>query len=86
MSVKAKFTCTSVEPHTNKEGQTEGKSIGMSAVVAYGADGNRKDENESWSKWTPSGTLQIYITNPDAFEQFEQGKEYYLTFDEVPAV
>lgn len=85
MSVKAKFTCTKVESYSNDNGQTvAGKNINMTAVIAYNADGSRNDENESWSQYTPSGSLQIGITNPDAFEQFEEGKEYYLTFDEVP--
>jgi hypothetical protein len=86
MSVKAKFKCNKVEPYSNDGGQTvAGKNISMSAVIAYGADGSRNDENENWSKYTPSGTLHIGITNPDAFEQFEEGKEYYLTFEKAPA-
>lgn len=32
--------------------------------------------NESYSKWTPSGSLSMLITNPGAFSQFELGKEY----------
>lgn len=83
MSVKAKFRCNSIEEHKDNDGTITGKSIRMSAVVAYGEDGTRNDENESWSKWTPSGDLVIYITNPDAFNQFEEKKQYYLTFEEV---
>jgi hypothetical protein len=85
MSVKAKFKCTGITAQTNNEGQTEGKSITLNAVVAYNADGGRNDENETWSKYTPSGTLNMYISNPGAFEQFEVGKEYYLTFEQAPA-
>lgn len=36
--------------------------------------------NESWSKWTPSGRLDMHITNPDALAQFEAGKSYFLDF------
>lgn len=86
MSVKAKFKCTKVEPYSNDGGKTtDGKIINMSAVIGYNADGSRIDENESWSKYTPSGNLSISITNPEAFEQFQEGKDYYLVFDEVPA-
>ncbi|HIC9028859.1 TPA: hypothetical protein ACW7Z2_000221 [Citrobacter freundii] len=35
-------------------------------------------ENKAWSKYTPGGLLQMHISNPAAFEKFEQGKEYYL--------
>lgn len=75
MSVKAKFKCQSIS------GDENNKNIQMNAVIGYDEKGVRSDENESWSKYTPSGSLQINITNPDAFNQFEIGKEYYLTFD-----
>lgn len=35
-------------------------------------------DNETWSKYNPSGQLQRVISNPAAFEQFEQGKEYFI--------
>ncbi|MDU7382442.1 MAG: hypothetical protein E7L09_29550 [Enterobacteriaceae bacterium] len=35
-------------------------------------------ENKTWSKYTPGGLLQMHISNPAAFSQFEQGKEYYI--------
>jgi len=35
-------------------------------------------ENKAWSKYTPGGLLQMHISNPAAFEQFEQGKEYFI--------
>ncbi|WP_238337788.1 hypothetical protein [Enterobacter kobei] len=35
-------------------------------------------ENKTWSKYTPGGQLQMVVSNPVAFEQFEQGKEYYI--------
>jgi len=84
MGVKAKFTCVKVEPYSYDDGKTvAGKNITMNAVVRYGNDGARYDENESWSQATPSGQLNIHISNPAAFEQFEEGKDYYLTFEAV---
>lgn len=43
-------------------------------------------DNASWSKYTPSGTLNMLITNPDVYNQFEPGNEFFLTFSptEVP--
>jgi len=82
MGVKAKFKCTSAQPYSNDGGQTTaGKNISLSAVIAYNADGTRNDENEGWSEATPSGTVNMHISNPAAFDQFEEGKEYYLTFE-----
>lgn len=40
-------------------------------------------ENEEWSKYTPDGHLNLHITNPAVFDQFEQGREYYLDIQPV---
>lgn len=37
-------------------------------------------ENESFYKWTPSGKIDLACVNPDATNQFEVGKEYYVDF------
>lgn len=37
--------------------------------------------NSQWSKYTPSGELQMTITNPEAYNQFVLGKAYLLTFE-----
>ena len=42
-----------------------------------------QDPNHSWSKYTPSGKLEMTITNPTAYEQFKVGKLYHMTFEEV---
>lgn len=39
--------------------------------------------NESWSKATPSGKIELNVTNPAAIEQFTLGSEYELTFEAV---
>lgn len=74
MSVRAKFRCNSIEDFGN-----DMVTVKLSAVSSG-------DDNKSWSKWTPSGTLSLTITNPEAFNQFKVGKEYFLDFNEVVAV
>lgn len=39
------------------------------------------DPNHTWSQATPSGHLNIVITNPVAWGHFEVGKKYYLDFN-----
>jgi len=68
MMVRAKFKCVSVT-NSDTEG---GKRYFFDAAV-------EGEENKSWSKWTPSGRLEVTITNPDA-QKFEAGKCYYLDF------
>ena len=36
--------------------------------------------NATWSKYTPSGQVELQITNPAAVESFELGKCYLVTF------
>lgn len=40
-------------------------------------------ENQSFSEFTPSGTLEIFVTNPAIVGTFEPGGFYYL--DIIPA-
>lgn len=68
MTVSAKFKCVSVQKSPDQ----------TSAVVTLRAVTTGSVENESWSKYTPSGQLQMVITNPDATDHFVQGKEYYI--------
>ena len=51
----------------------------VTLVPVYSND--PKSENYSWSKYTPSGKLEMCITNPDA--KFEVGSDYILTFSKV---
>ena len=74
MNVRAKFWVTGIEHHVRLAPQE------VNATVKFAAVYNNAEENKSWSKWTPSGTMQMQITNPSALEQFELGKEYYIDF------
>lgn len=42
-------------------------------------------ENRSFSEATPSGELEILVTNPAAAGFFELGAEYYVTFEKASA-
>lgn len=68
--VTAKFFVKSITRHAH---QPLAAQVELSAV-------SRGEENKAWSQYTPSGTMTMYITNPDAIEQFELGKEYLVTF------
>lgn len=41
--------------------------------------------NESWSKWTPGGSIEMTITNPEAVAQLELGKHFYVDFSPADA-
>jgi hypothetical protein len=82
MSVRAKFRCnhaTVMEWPAAHGVIAKNKKFNFTAI--YGKDG----ENASFSKITPSGTLEITVDeDTTAFTEFVPGKEYYLDFNEVP--
>jgi len=72
--VRAKFECVGIEDQPD----CESKSVLFSPVI------NGSDENKSFSKYTPSGSLNLQISyETEASNAFEVGKEYYLDFTEA---
>lgn len=73
-TVRAKFECISIE----NQPDFEQKIVRFSPVV------QGSEENKSFAKYTPAGSLELYISyETEANNAFEQGKEYYL--DITPA-
>lgn len=72
MNVQAKFKCTFVQ-----------KNEGGSELVQLVPVVSGSEENKTWSKYTPTGSLSMMVTAEGAVGQFEPGKEYFLTL--VPA-
>lgn len=80
-TVRAKFECTGVTPGSS-ENNTPSTAY-LNAVYAN-RDGSVNEENKSFSDATPSGHLNISISeNVPASKFFEQGKDYYLDFTQV---
>jgi len=76
MTVQAKLHCNTVSaPEYNVADPT--RVVRLTPV--YG-DGK---ENKEWSKWTPAGYVELTITNPAAFDQFEVGADYLVNFEKV---
>lgn len=71
MNVRAKFYVAAVNPGSSAEEP--------SADITLRAVTSDSEENKTWSKWTPSGTLEMNVTNPEAIKQFVQGEEVFLT-------
>lgn len=80
MTVRAKFRCHSIQCADNDVYRT----VHLSAVI------DDTPENKTWSQLTPAGDIRMVISNPAAFDQFEEGREYFADFhlvssDELPA-
>ncbi len=74
MNVRAKFQCQSINHiMTHSPGE-------QTAILTFAPVYGNGKENESWSKYTPQGKLEMTVTNPAAVAAFEVGKSYYLDF------
>lgn len=77
MEVRAKFTLQSMETYGGIQ-----RTVKLNAVYA-GKDASEEDK-AFWDA-TPSGRIEISITNPAAADFFEFGKSYYVTFEPASA-
>lgn len=73
--VKAKFKFTECKHvHT---GSPDAVMATLIFIPVYGTGA----ENADWSKYTPSGKLEMNVTNQKAIDYFELGQDYFLTFE-----
>lgn len=63
MTVRAKFFVSAIEQYS---------SPSDSGSVKLVANNSKEGDNKDWSLYTPSGSVQMMITNPPAFEFFKQ--------------
>lgn len=76
MSVRCKMKCTS-KTERGTMGNTQNE-FHFEAVCA-----DEVPENQRYHKYTPSGNINITVTNPDV--SYEVGKCYYFDSSPVPA-
>lgn len=72
--VRAKFWVSAVKQWIDKDGNV------TSVTVDLNATSSRTGKNKAFWEATPSGQLTMTITNPDAYNQFRPGQEFYLDF------
>lgn len=71
--IRAKFQVESVL-------QQKGTQVVTARPVMGGSD-----ENKSFSKWTPSGKLEMQITDETpAFDMLKPGQEFYMDLTPIP--
>lgn len=68
MSVRAKMKCES----KSDAADSNGGDVRLFPVMSG------SEENDSFYKYTPGGSLHLSTINQAAFDHFEVGKEYYI--------
>lgn len=92
VTMRAKMVVTNVnrsgyvnghDPVTGKETVTKSDAIKMAAVAAktYPPDGS--DEDNTFARFSPSGTLELTIANPALIGVIEPGTKFYIDFTEA---
>lgn len=75
--MRAKFVLMSIK----KTHGWNAAELGFSPVT--GKEGEL-DENTSFHKYTPSGSIALVVDNPPLIEKLQLGKSYYVDFTEAP--
>ena len=68
-TVRAKFFVTAIN-HAATPGPEPYATITLMPVFGSYADGDN-ETNKSWSKYTPSGKIEMLVKIPAAIEQFD---------------
>lgn len=72
-TIRAKMYVSEVKRCAGSDGETTQEEIRLSVV--YGKEGTA---NNQWSKYTPSGSLTMTISNPSAFGRLLPGKYFFV--------
>jgi hypothetical protein len=81
--VRAKMRCVRKASITTTQGYGPPKPVDVEEVEFVPVSG---PENAEWSRWTPSGSVKMQITNPAVVGAFEVGKDYFVDFTPSPPV
>ncbi len=83
--MRAKMRVHSVLPFPSADGSVLQERLMLSCVAknsAYPADGS--DEDNTFAKFSPSGSLDMMIANPALIGAFAVGDTFYVDFTPVP--
>lgn len=76
--MRAKMYVTNVE----KQGEQQ-ERIDFTPVTSGKFSGDGVDEDNTYSRYTPSGSCSLTITNPTLIGRFTRGQTFYVDFTEV---
>jgi hypothetical protein len=77
--MRAKMRVTGIKAWSDTQ-----EDVSMMAATGkdpFGPDG--ESEDNTYARYTPSGTLTLSITNPALLGKFHEGQTFYLDFTEA---
>ncbi len=82
VAVRAKFVVHAVEQRVWGERSEHNPNPPVQHTVKLCAVSG--EENKAWSEATPSGAIEMLVTNPAAVAQLDLGAAYFVDFTPVP--
>jgi hypothetical protein len=79
-AMRAKVRLTGIKPYP-EEGDTTQETLTFNFPAkdgAYPADGS--DEDQQFARFSPSGSLELTVANPNLIGKFAIGDTFYLDF------
>lgn len=84
MTVRCKFRLDEIRICTSTRQNVEGKWVPVELrTLIFNPVSSTSPENKLFWAATPTGQIQLGMVNPEAWQRFELGHEYY--FDASPA-
>lgn len=83
MTTRAKFRVNKVQKPDALDQPGARVFVQFTAVTDAPYDADGKSEDNDFARWTPTGVLEMTITNPNLFDAFKEGDKFYL--DLTPA-
>ena len=79
--MRAKFQINSVKRLVGSCGTVKQEELIASPVCGSAPFGpNGESEDNTFARYTPSGSLSLTVNNPELFEKFRPGQKFYVDF------
>lgn len=79
--MRAKVQVTEVKEFTEEgKRETSAEKLSFSPVAADSFDANGVSEDNDFARWTPTGLVELYVTNPTLFGKFKVNAKFYIDF------
>lgn len=80
MNMIAKFQLVEVKQLGPSPEEVTQENLRFIAVTEKPFDKDGTSDDNSFARWTPTGNLEMAVTNPALFGEFKTGEKYYLHF------
>jgi hypothetical protein len=60
-----------------------GEKLSLSPVCSSSFGPNGESEDNTFARFTPSGSIVLQINNPDLYGKFKPGQKFYVEFTEA---